>query len=112
MFKKKKIKNKAILIDGSHDNCKVDGVKQGARQAAVILEAMAYMKTDPEYRKLVRGFMIESFLREGCQPIDGRPPDQVVMDGLSVTDPCLGWDDTVSLIHQIAEVRRSVKLAA
>ena len=103
MFEKHKIKNQAILIDGSHDNCKVDGVKYGARQAAVILESMAYMKTAPEYRKLVRGFMIESFLKDGAQKLEATTTETIDRDGLSITDPCLGWKETEELLKEVAK---------
>lgn len=107
MFEKHHIKNQAILIDGSHDNCKVDGVKEGARQASVILESMAYMKTDPEYRKLVRGFMVESFLKTGSQKLEGKDTETIDRGGLSITDPCLGWKETEGLLKEVAEQHES-----
>ena len=42
--------------------------------------------------------MIESYLVEGCQPITD---DRVY--GKSITDPCLGWEDTKRLILEIYE---------
>jgi 3-deoxy-7-phosphoheptulonate synthase len=90
-------------IDGSHDNCKVDGVKSGKRQAAVILESMTYMKTDPEYRRLVRGFMIESFLKDGSQELESMTPETIDRGGLSITDPCLGWEGTEELLKEVAK---------
>ena len=42
--------------------------------------------------------MIESYLVEGCQPIGA---DHVY--GKSITDPCLGWEDTEKLLYTIAE---------
>ena len=42
--------------------------------------------------------MIESYLEEGNQPIDGER-----IYGRSITDPCLGWADTEALIYKIAE---------
>ena len=44
----------------------------------------------------MKGFMIESFLVEGCQKHD-------VVFGQSITDPCLGWEDTERLLLDIAE---------
>ena len=55
-------------------------------------------KYDPEIRKLVKGLMIESYLKEGRQDIcENYEP------GLSITDPCLGWEDTEQLIYDIYE---------
>ena len=42
--------------------------------------------------------MIESYLEEGRQNIG---PDMVY--GKSITDPCIGWEDTEHLIYKIAE---------
>ena len=40
----------------------------------------------------------ESYLEEGCQRIDENR-----VYGKSITDPCLGWEDTERLIYKIAE---------
>ena len=49
-------------------------------------------------KELIKGVMIESYLEEGCQSIGA---DQIY--GKSITDPCLGWEDTERLIYKIAE---------
>ena len=41
--------------------------------------------------------MIESYIEGGNQPVDGH------CYGKSITDPCLGWDDTEKLLFTIAE---------
>ena len=46
---------------------------------------------------MVKGFMVESYLEDGNQPVDGG------VYGKSITDACLGWDKTEALIRQIAE---------
>lgn len=51
---------------------------------------------DADFKKIVKGFMIESFLEEGCQSEDK-------VYGKSITDPCLGWKDTERLILDVAE---------
>ena len=51
-----------------------------------------------DIKKLVKGVMIESYLVEGCQPIS---ENQTY--GQSITDPCLGWEDTRHLLYTIAE---------
>lgn len=45
----------------------------------------------------VKGLMIESYIEGGNQKIDEH------IYGKSITDPCLGWDDTEKLLHIIAE---------
>ena len=51
---------------------------------------------DKDFKFIVKGFMLESFLEEGCQTEDK-------IYGKSITDPCLGWSDTEKLIFDIAE---------
>jgi 3-deoxy-7-phosphoheptulonate synthase len=50
---------------------------------------------DRDFKRLVKGFMIESFLEEGNQTEDK-------VYGKSITDACLGWYDTERLILDIA----------
>ena len=47
---------------------------------------------------MVKGVMIESYLEEGNQKISDH-----MTYGKSITDPCLGWEDTEQLIYKIAE---------
>jgi len=97
------VSNPAIVIDASHDNCKIDGVKDPIQQLNVAHEVLATLKLYPDLRKLVKGFMIESFLKSGAQKIEKLTAETVDLDGLSVTDPCLGWDQTEQLLNTIAE---------
>ena len=56
------------------------------------------MKLSPEVRNLVKGFMVESYIEDGCQKVGGN------VYGQSITDPCQGWDKTERLIYEIAEM--------
>ena len=47
---------------------------------------------------MVKGFMIESYLVDGCQNVDGD------VYGQSITDPCLGIEKTEKLILDIADL--------
>jgi len=49
------------------------------------------------------GVMIESHLKEGRQDID---PGETPAHGISITDACLGWDDSEALLHQLADAVR------
>ena len=86
------LKNPAIVIDSNHSN----SGKQYKQQIRIIEEVMQNRLYDADFKKIVKGFMIESFLEEGCQKHD-------VVFGKSITDPCLGWEDTERLILDIAE---------
>ena len=53
---------------------------------------------NPDLKRLIKGVMIESYLVEGRQDIGGE-----LVYGQSITDPCLGWEDTHRLLLDIAE---------
>lgn len=99
----KGIKNPAIIIDASHDNCLVDGKKDYHLQRNVLLDVIENLKDKPALKKLVKGFMLESFLIEGAQKLDANNPSAVNLDGLSITDPCLNWEQTEALLIEVAE---------
>ena len=50
-----------------------------------------------ELEKLIKGVMVESYLVEGTQKLSEGTY------GKSITDPCLGWEDTEKLLYTIAE---------
>jgi 3-deoxy-7-phosphoheptulonate synthase len=55
-------------------------------------------KVNPDLKAMVKGFMIESYLEDGCQdPSEGTY-------GKSITDPCLGWEKTERLILELADL--------
>ena len=47
---------------------------------------------------MVKGFMIESYLEGGTQKIGEH------IYGKSITDPCIGWQDTERLVFEIADL--------
>ncbi|WP_446685653.1 3-deoxy-7-phosphoheptulonate synthase [Marinobacter arenosus] len=79
----------AIMVDCSHDNAR----KQAERQLDIARQVMAQRQAGNSH---VRGLMLESFLEPGRQD-DG---DDLVY-GCSITDPCLGWDQTEALIRSL-----------
>ncbi len=99
------IQNPAVMIDASHDNCVVNGKKDFNQQPHVVFEVLESLKDHPELRKLIKGFMMESFLLPGNQAIDHQNPADVSLNGLSITDPCLGWEQTESMLLQLATYR-------
>ena len=86
------LSNPAVIIDANHSNSS----KQFKQQIRICREVMQNRMCDKDFRCIVKGFMIESFLVEGCQTEDK-------IFGKSITDPCLGWEDTERLILDIAE---------
>lgn len=82
-----------LLIDTNHSN----SGKQYEKQTQIALDVMQSRRKNSEIAKAVRGLMIESYLLDGAQAVDGTE------EGLSITDPCLGWEKTKDLIYRIAE---------
>ncbi len=102
-MKKNNIENPAIIIDASHDNSKLNGEKTPRQQVEVVREVMRSIKKEPELLKIVRGFMMESFIKEGSQKVDPKHPEAIDRNGLSITDPCLGWKETEELLLELNE---------
>lgn len=100
---KQHIANPAIMIDVSHDNCMVNGKKDYHMQATIPFEVMQAIAEYPELKNLVKGFMIESFLQEGQQSITDQTLSTINLNGLSITDPCLGWEQTETLLLNLAK---------
>lgn len=99
-----KVFNPAVLIDASHDNCIINGKKEYLSQPNIIMSVIEDLKRHPHLRGLVKGFMIESFLKEGNQKLDDQDPKNIDLRGLSITDPCIGWEQTEDLLLRLAEI--------
>jgi len=96
------IKNPAVMIDASHDNSIIEGKKDYRSQPKIILEVLQNLTERPDLKKLVKGFMLESFLKAGNQKLDSKNPTAIDNEGLSITDPCLGWEQTEEILLKIA----------
>lgn len=99
-----KVTNPSIVIDVSHDNCLIDGKKNHRLQSEIILKVLNSLEENLDLKQYVKGFMLESFIKDGRQDIEIANP--IDMGGLSITDPCLGFDDTVLLLEKVAEYVR------
>ena len=93
-YEKRDLKHPAAIIDANHSNSN----KQYKEQIRIVSEVLHSRRHHDGLKTLVKGVMIESYLQEGCQPIGS---DQVY--GKSITDPCLGWEDTEELLYRIAD---------
>ena len=93
LYNERDLKNPAAIIDANHSNSN----KQFAQQIRIVKEVMHSRKLSPDIHKLVKGVMIESYIVEGNQKVGGG------VYGKSITDPCLGWEDSERLIYDIAE---------
>jgi 3-deoxy-7-phosphoheptulonate synthase len=94
-----------VMIDCSHAN----SGKQPRRQIEVAADIAARIAAGE--RRII-GVMVESHLREGRQELS---PGQPLAHGVSITDACLGWDDTAPLLRGLAaavRARRGAQSAA
>lgn len=86
------LENPFILVDTNHDN----SGKQYLEQIRIVREIMQNHVWNEKIKKTVRGFVIDSYLVDGCQ----NQPD---VFGCSITAPCLGWEKTEALVEEIYE---------
>ena len=87
------LKNPAAIIDANHSNSN----KKFNEQPRIVSEVLHHRRTNAELEKLIKGVMVESYLVEGAQKLSEGTY------GKSITDPCLGWEDTEKLLYTIAE---------
>lgn len=86
------LKNPSLIVDVSHANSSTDPFEQPNICKAVMESAKKYS----DVNGMLKGFMIESYLEDGRQKPDG------TVYGKSITDACLGWEKTETLIYEIA----------
>ena len=82
-----------VMIDCSHDNSSKDHKRQG-------LVARDALKQFREGRQSIMGLMIESNLNPGKQTWK---QGISLAHGVSITDACLGWDETEALLSELAK---------
>lgn len=92
-YNERNLLNPACIVDANHNNSN----KQFEQQIRIVKEIMISRKLNNDIHSLVKGVMIESYLVEGNQKIGEH------IYGKSITDACLGWEDTERLIYHIAE---------
>ena len=88
-----------LIVDFSHANCQ----KQHRKQIEVAQDICDQIKSGSTR---IAGIMAESFIIEGNQPMTDI---HNLTYGQSITDPCLSWDDTVTMLDMLAEAVKSSK---
>ncbi len=91
-----------LMVDCSHANSNKD-----FRRQLDVARDIAGQLAQGEQR--IVGVMVESNINEGRQ---GLTPETPPAYGVSVTDACLGWEDSVSLLELLAQGVRARRLAA
>jgi 3-deoxy-7-phosphoheptulonate synthase len=85
-----------VVIDASHDN----SGKVPSKQIVAAGEIGAQVAAGNE---AIVGLMLESFIVEGNQSADADP----LVYGKSITDACIAWEDTVSVLDELAAAVRA-----
>lgn len=94
LYEQKGFSNPAVIIDSNHCN----SGKRPLEQPRIIKEVLSGCRYNEHIRKIVKGFMVESYIEDGAQKIDEH------IYGKSITDPCIGWEKTERMIYDIAEM--------
>lgn len=95
LYEKSELQNPAVIVDTNHSN----SGKKYLEQVRIAKEILHSTRHSKDIYRLVKGLMIESYIVDGAQKVDGD------VYGQSITDPCLGWEKTERLIYDIAELR-------
>ena len=93
-YEAKGLQNISLIVDANHSN----SAKKHREQSRICKEVLHSCRHSEHIKSMVKGFMIESYLEDGCQKIGEH------IYGKSITDPCIGWDATERLVQDIAEL--------
>jgi 3-deoxy-7-phosphoheptulonate synthase len=91
---------KRLMIDMSHSNSEKD-----FRRQMIVGHAVAEQIAAGDDR--IMGVMIESHLKEGRQDLS---PGKELCYGQSITDACIGWEDTVVLLEELSQAVRGRRI--
>jgi 3-deoxy-7-phosphoheptulonate synthase len=91
---------KRLMIDMSHSNSEKDFRKQ-------ILVGHAVAEQIAAGDDRIMGVMIESHLKEGRQDL---LPGKELCYGMSITDACIGWEDTAVVLEELAAAVRTRRI--
>ncbi len=94
LYNERELKNPAVIVDTNHAN----SGKKYLEQPRIAKEVLHSCRHNSDIDKIVKGFMIESYIEDGTQKIGEG------CYGKSITDPCIGWDKTERLIYDLADV--------
>jgi len=94
IYEKSGLANPAVIIDTNHAN----SGKKWMEQPRIAKEVLHSCRHSDDVKKIVKGLMIESYIKDGAQK------SEECIYGKSITDPCLGWEKTEKLIYDLADV--------
>ena len=94
LYEGKGLFNPGVIIDANHSN----SGKNPFEQVRIVKEVLNNCKYSEDIKKMVKGFMVESYIEDGAQKVGEG------IYGKSITDACLGWEKTERLILDMAEM--------
>ena len=94
MYMQRNLLNPAVIVDVNHSNSN----KQYLEQIRISKEVLHSCRHNADIGRMVKGLMIESYIEDGCQSVDGG------VYGKSITDPCLGWEKSERLVLELADM--------
>lgn len=94
MYQELELQNPAVIVDCNHSNSS----KKYIEQIRISKEVLHSTRHSEDIKKFVKGLMIESYIEPGAQKVGEG------IYGKSITDPCIGWDQTEKLIYDIADL--------
>ena len=98
-YEKKELLNPVVVVDTNHCN----SGKKYKEQLRIAQEIMHFRKYSEELAYFVKGLMVESYLEEGSAKVE----EHIL--GKSITDPCIGWEDTLRLISTVYEYQAQIQ---
>ncbi len=93
LYSQRGLKNPSCIVDTNHSNSN----KKYQEQVRIAKEVLHSRRHSPDIHGLVKGLMIESYIEPGNQKVGEH------CYGKSITDPCLGWEESEQLLYEIAE---------
>ena len=94
MYAGRNLQNPAIIVDTNHANSN----KKYNEQIRIAKDIVHSRQLSNDIKSIVKGLMIESYIEDGNQGVDGG------VYGQSITAPCLGWAKTERLLLDLAEM--------
>ena len=94
MYGELDLTNPAVIVDTNHSN----SAKQYIEQIRISKEILHSKRHSSDINQFVKGLMIESYIEPGNQKVGEG------IYGKSITDACIGWEQTERLIYDIADL--------
>lgn len=93
LYGERDLQNPACIVDANHSNSN----KRYSEQVRIVKEVLHSRRHSADIHNFVKGVMVESYLVPGSQKIGEHIYEK------SITDPCLGWEESEQLIYDIAD---------